>query len=135
MLRACALTYSQKWDACLPLAEFAYNNSYQESIKMDPFEALCGRRRRSPLNWSESGERNFFGPDMVREAEEQVQIIQKNLKTAQSRQKSYADKKRQIISFQVGDHVYLWVSPMKGGLMVWGKREARTSLCWAFPYQ
>ena len=56
MLRACALTYSQKWDECLPLAEFAYNNSYQESIKMAPFEALYGRRCRTPLNWSEVGE-------------------------------------------------------------------------------
>jgi len=93
MLRACALTYSQKWDECLPLAEFAYNNSYQESIKMAPFEALYGQRCRTPLNWSEAGVRNFFGPDMVREAEEQVQLIQKNLKAAQSRQKSYVDKK------------------------------------------
>ena len=81
---------------------------------MAPFEALYGRRCRTPLNWSEARERNFFGPDIVQEAEEQVQLIQKNLKTAQSRQKSYADKKRQIISFQVGDHVYLRVSPMKG---------------------
>ena len=114
MLRACVLSYSKKWDECLPLAKFSYNNSYQESIKMAPFEALYGRRCRKPLNWSEAGERNFFGPDIVHEAEEQVQIIQKNLKTAQSRQKSYADKKRQIISFQVGDHVYLRVSPMRG---------------------
>ena len=81
---------------------------------MAPFEALYGRRCRTPLNWSEAGERNFFGPDIVNEAEEQVQLIQKNLKAAQSRQKSYADKKRQAISFQVGDHVYLRVSPMKG---------------------
>jgi len=114
MLRACALTYSQKWDESLPLAEFAYNNSYQESIRMAPFEALYGRRCRTPLNWSEAGERNVFGPDMVSEAEEQVRVIQENLKIAQSRQKSYADKKRQSVSFQVGDHVYLRVSPMRG---------------------
>ena len=114
MLRACALTYSQKWDESLPLAEFAYNNSYQESIRMAPFEALYGRRCRTPLNWSEVGERNFFGPDMVSEAEEQVRFIQENLKIAQTRQKSYADKKRQSVSFQVGDHAYLRVSPMKG---------------------
>ena len=62
----------KKWDECLPLAEFAYNNSYQESIRMAPFEALYGRRCRTPLNWSEAGERNFFGPDIVGEAEEQV---------------------------------------------------------------
>jgi len=75
------------------LAEFVYNNSYQESIRMAPFKALYGQRCRTPLNWSEAGERNFFGPDLVKEAEEQVQLIQKNLKAAQSRQKSYADKK------------------------------------------
>ena len=81
---------------------------------MAPFKALYGRRCRTPLNWSEAGERNFFGPDIVGEAEEQVQVIRKKLEIAQSRQKSYADKKRQSISFQVGDHVYLRVSPMKG---------------------
>ena len=75
MLRACVLTYSQKWDECLPLAEFAYNNRYQESIRMAPFEALYGRKCRTPLNWSEAGERTFFGPDMVNEVEEQVRVI------------------------------------------------------------
>ena len=66
------------------------------------------------MNWSEAREMNVFGPDMVSEVEEQVRFIQENLKIAQSRQKSYADKKRQSVSFQVGDHVYLRVSPMKG---------------------
>jgi transposase InsO family protein len=70
MLRACVLDFSQKWDKCLPLAEFSYNNSCQESIKMAPFEALYGRRCRTPLNWSEPGERYFFRPDMVKEVEE-----------------------------------------------------------------
>ena len=116
MLRACVLTYCQKWDECLPLAEFAYNNSYQESIRMAPFEALYGRKCRTPLNWSEAGESAFFGPDMVNEAEEQVRVIQENLKIAQSRQKSYADKKRRSVLFQAGDYVYLRVSPMKGVL-------------------
>jgi hypothetical protein len=73
MLRACSLEFPQKWDDCLPLAEFSYNNSYQESIKMAPFEALYGQRCRTPLNWSEPGERNFFRPDMVKETEEKVQ--------------------------------------------------------------
>ena len=114
MLRACVLSYSKKWDECLHLAKFSYNNSYQESIRMAPFEALYGRRCRTPVNWSETGERNVFGLDMVSEVEEQVRFIQENLKIAQSRQKSYADKKRQSVLFQVGDHVYLRVSPMKG---------------------
>jgi hypothetical protein len=87
MLRACVLADSVKWDECLPLAEFSYNNSYQESIKMAPFEALYGRRCRTPLNWSEPGEKYFFGPDLVKEAEENVRVIQRNLQVAQSRQK------------------------------------------------
>jgi hypothetical protein len=114
MLRACVLAYSAKWDECLPLAEFSYNNSYQESIKMAPFEALYGRRCRTPLNWSEPGERCFFGPDLVKEAEEKVKLIQHHLKIAQHRQKRYADKRRRSLVFHVGDHVYLKVSPMKG---------------------
>ena len=85
MLRAYVLSYSKKWDECLPLAEFSYNNSYQESIKIAPFEVLYGRRCRTPVNWSEAGERNVFGPEMVNEAEEQVRFIQENLKIAQSR--------------------------------------------------
>ncbi|WVZ72599.1 hypothetical protein U9M48_021032 [Paspalum notatum var. saurae] len=114
MLRACALTYSTKWDECLPLAEFAYNNSYQKSLEMAPFEALYGRRCRTPLNWSEPGERVTFGPDLVTQAEEQVRFIQENLKRAQSRQKSYSDRRRRPLVFKEGDHVYLQVSPMKG---------------------
>jgi len=84
MLRSCVLTYLDKWDECLSLAEFSYNNSYQESIKMVPFEAIYGRRCRTPLNWSEPRERWFFGLDMVKEVEEKVWIIQANMKVAQS---------------------------------------------------
>jgi transposase InsO family protein len=62
MLRARVLEFPQKWDECLPLVEFSYNNNYQESIKMAPFEALYGRRCRTPLNWSEPGERYCWGP-------------------------------------------------------------------------
>jgi hypothetical protein len=114
MLRACVLEFPQKWDDFLPLAEFSYNNSYQESIKMAPFEALYGRRCRTPLNWSEPGERCFFRSDMVKEMEEKVQRIIHNLKEAQARQKNYADKRRKPLYFQVEDYVYLKVSPMKG---------------------
>ena len=114
MLRACVLSFGAKWDESLPLAEFSYNNSHQESIKMAPFEALYARRCQTPLNWSEAGERWFFGPDVVKEAEEKVKLIQANTKVAQSRQKSYADKRRRPLEFKVGDYVYLKVSPMKG---------------------
>jgi hypothetical protein len=114
MLRACALTDGSKWDKHLPLAEFSYNNSYQESIKMSPFEALYGRLCRTPLSWSESGERVIFGPNIVTEAEEKVKQIQANILVAQSRQKSYTNKRRSPLEFKVGNHIYLRVSPMKG---------------------
>jgi len=114
MLRACVIHFDKKWDKCLPLAEFSYNNSYQASLKMAPFEALYSRRCRTPLSWSQTGECKIFGPDLVVEAEEQVKLIQKNLQAAQSRQKSYFDKRRKPLQFNVGDHVYLRVSPTKG---------------------
>jgi hypothetical protein len=92
MLRACVLHYGKDWDKCLSLAEFSYNNSYQSSLKMAPFEALYGRRCRTPLNWSQAGEREIFGPDLVLEAEEKVRVIKKNLEASQARQRSYHDK-------------------------------------------
>jgi hypothetical protein len=81
---------------------------------MAPFEALYGRRCRTPLNWSQTREREIFGPDLVLEAEEKVRVIKKNLEAAQARQKSYHDKRRKPLQFEVGDHVYLKVSPTKG---------------------
>jgi hypothetical protein len=93
---------------------FSYNNSYQESIKMLPFEALYGRPCRTPLSWSKSSERVIFGPDIVKEAKEKVKQIQANILTAQSRQKSYTDKRRRPLEFEVCDQVYLQVSPTKG---------------------
>jgi hypothetical protein len=114
MLRACALSDGLKWDKHLPLVEFSYNNSYQESIEMSPFEALYGRPCRTPLSWSESDERVIFGPGMVIEAEEKVRQCRANILTAQSRQKSYTDKRSHSLEFEVGDNVYLRVSPMKG---------------------
>jgi hypothetical protein len=91
MLRACALQYGRSWDKSMPYAEFSYNNSYQESLKMVPFEMLYGQRCRTPLFWSETGERKVFGPNILHEAEKQVRMVRENLRVAQSRQKSYAD--------------------------------------------
>jgi hypothetical protein len=85
MLRACALQYDGSWDKSLPYTEFSYNNSYQASLKMSPFEALYGRKCRTPLYWSETGERQLLGVDIIREAEKQVQIIRENLRIPQSR--------------------------------------------------
>jgi hypothetical protein len=114
MLRACVLTYGKDWEQSLPYAEFSYNNSYQASLGMSPFEALYGRKCRTPLMWSEVGERTLVGPDLIKEAEDKVAEIREKLKAAQSRQKSYADKKRREVSFAKGDLVYLKVSPIRG---------------------
>ncbi|KAK1605799.1 hypothetical protein QYE76_029472 [Lolium multiflorum] len=88
--------------------------NYQASLQMAPFEALYGRKCRTPLNWSEVGDSQVFGPDILREAEEKVHKIREYLKTPQSRQKSYADKRRREMTFDIGDFVYLKVSPLKG---------------------
>jgi hypothetical protein len=72
MLRACALKHGGSWDKSLSYAEFSYNNSYLASLKMSPFEALYGRKCRTPLYWDQTGERQFFGPEIIQEAEEQV---------------------------------------------------------------
>jgi hypothetical protein len=114
MLRASTIIYGKDWETFLPFAEFSYNNSFQASIGMSPFEALYGRSCRTPLNWSVSGERRYFGLEIVNDAEEKVRTIQERLQTAQGRQKHYADRQHRELNFQVGDYVYLKVSPFKG---------------------
>nr|AAX95912.1 retrotransposon protein, putative, Ty3-gypsy sub-class [Oryza sativa Japonica Group]ABA92473.1 retrotransposon protein, putative, Ty3-gypsy subclass [Oryza sativa Japonica Group] len=114
MLRACALDFGGSWDKNLPYAEFSYNNSYQASLQMAPYEALYGRKCRTPLLWDQTGERQVFGTDILREAEEKVKIIQERLRVAQSRHKSYADNRRRDLSFDEGDYVYLRVTPLRG---------------------
>jgi hypothetical protein len=109
MLRACALTYDKYWENSLPFVEFSYNNSFQASLRMAPFEAHYGRKCRTPLAWSEVGERTLFGPAIIEEAEEKVEKVRENLRIAQSRQKSYADKRRRELTFAVGESVYLKV--------------------------
>jgi hypothetical protein len=81
---------------------------------MVPFEMLYGRRCRTPLFWSETGEHKVFGPDILQEAEKQAHMVRENLRVAQSRQKSYVGNRRRELSFEVGDFVYLKVSPMRG---------------------
>jgi hypothetical protein len=109
MLRACALTYDKYWENSLPFVEFSYNNNFQASLRMAPFEAHYGRKCRTPLAWSEVGERTLFGPAIIEEAEEKVEKVRENLRIAQSRQKSYADKRRRELTFAVGESVYLKV--------------------------
>jgi hypothetical protein len=131
MLRVCVLNDGLKWDEHLPLIEFSCSNSYQESIKMSPFEALYGWPCHTPLSWSESGERVIFGPDIVTEAEDKVRQIRANILTAQSHQKSYTNKRHCDLEFEVGDHVYLRVSLMTRDIVTW---KARPSLHWFVSY-
>ncbi|GJT94233.1 putative reverse transcriptase domain-containing protein [Tanacetum coccineum] len=121
MLRACVIDFGSSWDRHLPLVEFSYNNSYHASIKAAPFEALYGRKCRSPVCWSEVGDSQLTGPEMVRETTEKIVQIKNRLLTARSRQKSYADVRRKPMEFQVGDMVMLKVSPWKG-VIRFGKR-------------
>ena len=105
----------------MPLLEFTYNNNYQVRIQMAPYEALYGRPCRSPLCWIEVGESSITGPDLIRGTSEKVSLIRQRLLTAQSRQKSYADVRRQLLEFEIGDHVFLKVMPKKG-VVRFGKR-------------
>jgi hypothetical protein len=81
---------------------------------MSPFEALYRRKCKTPLYWDQTGERQFFRPELIQEAEEQVRIIRENLRVPQTRQKSYAANRRRPLEFVEGDHVYLKVSPLCG---------------------
>src|SRR4051812_44191376 len=114
MLRACVISFGKNWEKSLPFAKFSYNNSFQSSLNMAPFEFLYGRRCRTPLNWSETGERQFFGPYMIKEEEEQVRIVRDRLRIAQSRQKSYYDRHHREESYDFDEKAYLRVTPLKG---------------------
>ena len=131
MLRACVIDFGNSWDTHLPLIEFSYNNSYHTTIKAAPFEALYGRKCRSPVCWAEVGDtqlarsqvsnNTLTGPEIIRETTEKIVQIRERMKTARDRQKSYADKRRKPLEFQVGDLVLLKVSPWKG-MVRFGKR-------------
>ncbi|GJW58477.1 putative reverse transcriptase domain-containing protein [Tanacetum coccineum] len=121
MLRACVIDFGKGWINHLPLVEFSYNNSYHASIKAAPFEALYGRKCRSPVCWAEVGEAQLIGPDLIQETTEKIIQIKQRMQAARDRQKSYADLKRKPMEFQVGDRVMLKVSPWKG-VVRFGKR-------------
>ncbi|GJY50284.1 putative reverse transcriptase domain-containing protein [Tanacetum coccineum] len=114
MLRACVLDFKRSWDVHLSLVEFSYNNSYHSSVKCAPFEALYGRKCRSPIMWAEVGEGQLIGHELVQETTEKISQINDRLKVVRDRQKSYADKRRKPLEFSVGDYVLLKVSPWKG---------------------
>nr|XP_025609573.1 uncharacterized protein LOC112702627 [Arachis hypogaea] len=93
--------FGRNWDSYLPLIEFSYNNSYQASIQMAPFEALYGRRCMSPIGWFEVGKIRLLGPNLVQDAVEKVHIIRERLLVAQSRQKAYVDNRRRAVAYRL----------------------------------
>ncbi|KAC9475837.1 hypothetical protein E3N88_45766 [Mikania micrantha] len=114
MLRTCILDFGGSWDTHLPLIEFSYNNSYHSSIGCAPFESLYGRKCRSPICWTEMGDNRITGPELIQETTDKIAQIQQRLQATRSRQKSYADKRRKPLEFNVGDRVMLKASPWKG---------------------
>ena len=98
----------------LPLVEFTYNNSYHSSIGMAPYEALYGRRCRTPLCWYQDGEAYVLGLEFLQQTTSKVNLIQDRMRATQGRQKSYEDKRRRPLEFDEGDHVFLWVTPTTG---------------------
>ncbi|GJX67374.1 putative reverse transcriptase domain-containing protein [Tanacetum coccineum] len=121
MLRACVIDFGKGWDKHLPLIEFSYNNSYHASIKAAPFEALYGRKCRSPVCWAEVGDVQLTGPEIIHETTEKIMQIRQRLQAARDRQRSYANVRRKPLEFQVGNRVMLKVSPRKG-IFRFGKR-------------
>ncbi|GKC31190.1 putative reverse transcriptase domain-containing protein [Tanacetum coccineum] len=101
MLRACMIDFGKGWVKNLPLAEFSYNNSYHASIKAAPYEALYGRKCRSPVCWAEVGEAQLTGPEMIQETTEKIFLIKQRIQAAQDRQKNYADLKVGKVAYRL----------------------------------
>ena len=115
------MEFRGSWDTHLPLMEFAYNNSYQAGIGMAPYEALYGQKCRTPVCWDEVGERKLVGLEIVQVTCDKIKVIRDRLKIEQDRQKSYANNRRRDLEFEVGDMVFLRISPWKG-ILRFGKR-------------
>nr|GEU96101.1 putative reverse transcriptase domain-containing protein [Tanacetum cinerariifolium] len=122
MLLACVIDFGSSWDCHLPFVKFSYNNSYHASIKVAPYKALYERKCRSPVCWSEVGDSQLTGPELIRDTTEKIFQIKNRLLAACSRQKSYPNKILKLLEFKVGDIVLLEVSPWKG-VVYFRKRE------------
>ena len=115
------MEFKGSWDTHLALMEFAYNNSYQVSIEIAPFEVLYGRKCKTPMCWDKVGERRLVGPELVQITSEKVKVVRDNMKTTRDRQKSYAENRRRDFQFETSDLVILKISPWKG-VFRFGKR-------------
>ncbi|GKD63717.1 putative reverse transcriptase domain, ribonuclease H-like domain, aspartic peptidase domain protein [Tanacetum coccineum] len=112
MLRACVIDFGKGWERHLPLVEFSYNNSYYANIKAAPFEALYGRKCRSPICWAEVGDVQLTGPEIIHETTEKIVQIRQRLQAARDRQRSYANVRRKPLAFQVEYHILKRVGPV-----------------------
>ena len=119
VLRSCVLQFKEHWNEYLPLAEFTYNKNYHSIIEMSPYE--YGKQCCTPLCWNETGERKLLGHETIQKTVDKVNVIRARLKAAQDRQKSYADKRRKDLEFEVEDRVFLKLSLWKG-VVRFGKR-------------
>lgn len=133
MLRACVLDFQGSWDQHLPLVEFAYNNSYQSSFGIAPYETLYGRRCRTPVYWSEVGEWKLLSPKIVQATTDKIGVIKERLKVAQCRQKSHVDKKYRDVEFDVEDKVFIRILPWKGVMRF--VKKGKLSLHYIGPYK
>ena len=127
------MEFSGSWDRYIPLMEFAYNNSFQSSIGMTPYEALYDWKCRTPVCWMELNEHKVIGQDIVKDTEEKVQVIRERLKAASDRQKFYANLKRIDIAYEVGDKVFLKVSSWRKILRFGKKGKLSPRFIW--PYE
>ncbi|KAL2251426.1 UNVERIFIED_CONTAM: Transposon Ty3-G Gag-Pol polyprotein, partial [Sesamum indicum] len=133
MMRSCVIEFRGNWDDHLPLMELAYNNSFHSSISMAPYEALYGRKCRSPICWDIEGLRQLEGPELVQEIVDKIKTVKKCFKAVQDRQKSYVDKHRREMEYKVGEKVFLKVSPWRG-ILRFGK-QGKLSLRYIGPYE
>ncbi|GKE11793.1 putative reverse transcriptase domain-containing protein [Tanacetum coccineum] len=133
MLRAYVIDFGNSWDRHLPLVEFSYNNSYHTSITAAPYEALYGRKCRSPVCWNEVKDSQLTGPELIRDTTEKIVQIKNHLLTVRSRQKSYADRRVKSLEFEVVDMVLLKVSPWKG--VVCFRKRGKLSPCYIGPFK
>ena len=113
-MRTYILDHLGAWDEVLPLIEFTYNNSFHASIRMAPYEALYGKRCRTPLCWYQDGEAVLVGPELLEQTTEKVRMVRNRMQASQSRQKAYTDRRRRPLEFAAGDHVFLRVTRTTG---------------------
>ncbi|GJX06248.1 putative reverse transcriptase domain-containing protein [Tanacetum coccineum] len=113
MLRACVIDFGNGWEGHLPLIEFSYNNSYHTSIKAAPFEALYGRKFRSPVCWAEVGDARLTGLELVHETTEKIVQIKQRMQAARDRQKSYTDVRLPLDEIHIDDKLHFVEEPVE----------------------